>query len=126
MGVRRRSRGDFRKLRKFLDFAIDSKYMSKLEEYGKRGVEALAQATPQASGLTAASWDYKIESYHSGVRISWFNTNEKNTFKIAIGIEYGHGTRNGKYVKGRPFINDAIAPIFDEMADAIWKEVTNA
>lgn len=38
-------------------------------------------------------------------------------------LQYGHGTRGGGYVAGRDYINPAIKPIFDELADEAWEEI---
>ena len=42
---------------------------------------------------------------------------------IAIILQYGHGTRNGGWVEGRDYINPAIWPIFDKIANEAWREV---
>lgn len=97
-----------------------------LEKYAKDGVNALASATPVGSGATSRSWDYEITQTSKGVSISWHNSNLVNGIPLAILIQYGHGTRNGGYVQGRDFINPALQPIFDRMADDVWREVTKA
>ena len=38
--------------------------------------------------------------------------------------KYGHGTGTGGWVEGRDYINPAIQPIFDQLAEEAWKEVT--
>lgn len=94
-----------------------------LEKYGKEGVTALASATPVDTGLTANSWNYKIEQTKNSVSIIFYNTNVQNGVPIAIILQYGHGTRNGGWVEGRDYINPAIQPIFDRIANEAWKEV---
>lgn len=94
-----------------------------LEKYGKEGVTALASATPVDTGLTANSWNYKIEQTKNSVSITFYNTNIQNGVPIAIILQYGHGTRNGGWVEGRDYINPAIQPIFDRIANEAWKEV---
>lgn len=94
-----------------------------LEKYGKEGVTALASATPVDTGLTANSWNYKIEQTKNSVSIIFYNTNIQNGVPIAIILQYGHGTRNGGWVEGRDYINPAIQPIFDRIANEAWKEV---
>lgn len=94
-----------------------------LEKYGKEGVTALASATPVDTGLTANSWNYKIEQTKNSVSITFCNTNIQNGVPIAIILQYGHGTRNGGWVEGRDYINPAIQPIFDRIANEAWKEV---
>ncbi len=99
---------------------------SGLESLGQRGVAALRAATPVESGLTAASWSYVIEKQGDVIFISWINTNAESGANVAILLQYGHGTGTGGYVSGRDYINPAIQPIFDEIANEMWKKVTSA
>ena len=57
--------------------------------------------------------------------ISFYNSNINEGVPIAIILQYGHGTGNGGWVEGRDYINPAIQPIFDKIADDAWKEVSN-
>lgn len=100
-------------------------YFDSLNQYGELGVQALSSATPKDSGETASSWNYKIETANGRTSISWYNTNlTKDGDPIAILLQYGHGTGTGGYVQGRDYINPAIQPIFDNIADQVWKVVT--
>ena len=119
--------GDFKTLTRFLERAKEVVRLGILDKYGKRGVEALAEATPKDTGLTANSWSYKIENRpgHSA-SITFYNSNIHNGVPIAVILQYGHGTKNGGWVEGRDYINPAIQPIFDEIADSAWREVINA
>lgn len=119
-----RQRGDFSKTEKFLKKSFGRDYVNVLEKYGQQGVAALSAATPIDSGLTAISWSYKIIQNKDSISIVWENSNTNEGVNIAIILQYGHGTRNGGYVSGRDYINPALKPIFDNMADAAWKEVT--
>lgn len=117
--------GDFSKTTKFLTRVTKAVRLSDLEKYAKKGVEALASATPVASGLTANSWSYEIINNKGSITINFINTNVNNNVPIAIILQYGHATGNGGWVEGRDYINPAIQPIFDEMVKDIWREVTN-
>lgn len=116
-------KGDFKKTFKFLFKLRNRDFLRKIDQYGQMGVEALANATPKRSGKTAESWTYEIHYTGSSVEIVWINTNENKGRNIAVLIQYGHGTRNGGYVQGIDFINPAMAPIFEEIADGVWQEV---
>lgn len=118
-------KGDFSKLNTFLEKAKSAIKLSELDKYGKAGVAALSAATPVDTGLTASSWDYRIERSATQVSITFINTNIQNGIPIAIILQYGHGTGTGGYVQGRDYINPAIQPVFDEMAESAWKEVTS-
>lgn len=108
---------------KFLRQACDLTKLIDLDKYGREGVSALASATPVDTGVTAASWYYKITRKNGVAEISFFNSNIQNGVPIAIILQYGHGTRHGGWVQGRDYINPAIQPIFDKIVDSAWKEV---
>ena len=116
--------GDFRNLTNFLERAKEPFNLSILDRYGKEGVAALASATPIDSGITANSWYYKIDRNNSSVSITFYNSNIQNGVPIAIILQYGHGTNHGGWVEGRDYINPAIQPVFDKIANEAWKEVT--
>ncbi len=101
-------------------------YQTILDKYGRSGIDALQSATPTDSGLTRDSWGYEINKTRSGFSITWTNSNLKEGVPIAILIQYGHGTKSGSFVQGRDFINPAMKPIFDKLAEDLWKEVSNS
>lgn len=119
-----RQKGDFSKLTRYLERAKEVVRRRDLDKYGREGVAALASATPVDSGLTASSWHYKIENSRGSAVISFHNSNIQNGVPIAIILQYGHGTGTGGWVEGRDYINPAIQPIFDEIANNAWREVT--
>lgn len=118
-------KGSFKNSEKFFEGIkklLPQKINSILNKYGRQGVAALQSVTPKDSGTTSDSWSYSLIP----MGIVWSNSNATNEgTPIAILLQYGHGTRNGGYVQGRDYINPAIRPIFDEIADACWKEVEN-
>lgn len=116
-------KGNFDRTEKFLRAASKADFLKSLDKYGAMGVQALSSATPIDSGNTAASWSYEIERSRDSYKIHWINTNVHDGVNIAIILQYGHGTGTGGYVKGRDYINPAIRPVFDEIADSAWKEV---
>ena len=118
-----RQKGDFSKLNRFLERAKETVHLGDLDRYGREGDAALASATPVDSGTTASSWYYEITRTKDGVVISFKNSNINKGVPIAIILQYGHATRNGGWVQGRDYINPAIQPIFDRLANDAWKEV---
>ena len=122
--IKFRQKGDFSKLTRFLEKAKEAVRLGDLDKYGREGVAALASATPVDSGLTADSWRYEITNKQGSAKITFYNSNIQNGVPIAIILQYGHGTRNGGWVQGRDYINPAIQPIFDKIANQAWKEVT--
>jgi hypothetical protein len=122
--IRVHSDGDnFKKTRDFIDRMLNRDIYGNLDGYARLGVDALAGATPVATGLTQSSWSYSIlRGENPGIQ--WTNHNTVGGTPLVILLQYGHGTGTGGYVLGRDFINPAIRPIFDNIADAVWKEVT--
>lgn len=120
------SSGDFDNTNRFLDQIIRGDIFSSVAPYAQRGVDALRSATPRESGLTADSWSYEIETGNGQLTIWWLNSNVVNGFNVAIGLQYGHGTGTGGWVQGYDYINPSLRSIFDEIAEAVWKEVQNA
>ena len=118
-----RQKGSLSKTERFLKRVGTGKLDAVLNEYGRRGVEALAAATPKRTGKTAASWSYKVERGKDSIVISWSNSNIVDGVPIAVVLQYGHGTRNGGYVEGTDYINPAMRPVFDEIARRAWEEV---
>lgn len=117
------TKGSFRKTEKFLKKSFGRNYFEILKKYGEKGVNYLSSATPVDSGETATSWYYEIIQNDSYMSVVWKNRNVVKGVNIAIILQYGHATRNGGFVEGKDYINPALRPIFDELADACWKEV---
>ena len=119
-------KGDYKKADRYFSKLRKAAEMKELDKYGQEGVEALATATPKESGLTAESWSYRIERSDGAISIYWENTNVNQGVNIAIILQYGHGTGTGGYVQGVDYINPALTPIFERIADEAWKEVSRA
>jgi hypothetical protein len=119
-----RQKGDFSKFTRFLQRAKEVVHLSDLDKYGQAGVAALASATPVDSGETASSWYYEITHSQGSSKITFLNSHINDGVPIAVILQYGHGTGTGGWVEGRDYINPAIQPLFDEIANNAWREVT--
>ena len=124
-GITVSASGDFKNLERFLKNAGLRNYRRLLEEYGRKGVDALSRATPVDSGITASSWSYDISETSNGFEINWNNSNVNDGVNIAIILQYGHGTGTGGYVQGRDYINPALQSVFDGFVDDLTKAVNN-
>ena len=118
-----RQKGDFKNLSSFLEKTKEKLNLGLLDKYGREGVAALQSATPKDTGKTSESWYYKIERKNGSVSLTFHNSNQNKGVPIAIILQYGHATRNGGYVEGVDYINPALRPIFDKIAEEAWKEV---
>lgn len=116
-------KGNFKRADNWLKKLLRIDYKSLMRKYAQEGVEALSAATPVDTGLTASSWSYEIIENEGEIVISWNNSNVNKYVNIALILQYGHATRNGGWVDGIDYINPALKPIFEKMANAAWKEV---
>lgn len=130
--IKVKHKGDFKEIDKFFrrngkGLLRNKQFMSGIEAIAQKGVDALREATPKRTGKTSESWSYEIkidEKNRENFEIVWNNSNQVNGANIAMLIQYGHSTKSGYYVEGRDYINPALKPIFDEIAEQVWAEVT--
>lgn len=118
-----RTTGSFQNTERFLNRMKRGDIYATLDKFGLEGVNALQSNTPIDSGRTSTSWTYEIVKQRGSYAIVWNNENVVNGVNIAVILQYGHGTGTGGYVQGRDYINPALRPIFDRMAETVWKEV---
>ena len=117
-------RGSFKNMEKFLKGYSSDRLLNVLHGYGNQGVSALASATPIDSGESASSWSYRVSVSRGSFFIIWENSSVTSSgTPIVILLQYGHGTRDGGFVQGKDFINPAIKPVMDRIAEDVWREV---
>lgn len=118
--------GSFKNTEAFLQRIAKSRLSGILDGFGQEGVTALSKATPVESGIAANSWGYNVTQSKAGFSITWTNSDTESGFPVAVMLQYGYATGTGGYVQGRDYINPAMKPIFDKIADKVWKAVTSA
>lgn len=118
--------GSTKRTESFLKKMSSGGLYNSLDSSAREGVSALVAGTPVESGLAADSWGYEIEHSGSSVTIKWTNRDIENGFPVAIMLQFGHGTGTGGYVQGQDYINPAMKPVFDRIANQVWKAVTSA
>ena len=122
--IRVKHKGNFNNTENWFDRMLRRDHLKILSQYGEKGVEALKAATPVDSGVTADSWSYEVEDNGKTSTITFKNSNESNGVNIVILLKYGHGTKNGGYVQANDFVTPALEPVFKDLANAAWREVT--
>lgn len=122
--VKFEQKGNFRNLKNLADSSKkNAKLIHKLNELGEKGCAALRSTTPKDTGKTSESWYYKVEEDNNTIAVKFYNSNVNNHVNIAIILQFGHGTRNGGYVQGIDYINPALHPLFENIANQAWREV---
>ena len=124
--IRFESKGDFSRSIKWLQKLQRAEFYKRVNAIAAQGTSALASATPVDSSKTAQSWSHEVKITRTSCRVEWHNSNVNQGVSIAIILQYGHGTGTGGYVAGRDYINPAIRPIFDKIAEDVWSEVTRS
>lgn len=122
--IKFRHKGDYSKATRYFERLKEAAKLSILDKYGRAGVAALSSATPIDSGLTASSWDYKIEHSSGSDKLVFTNSHINKGVNIAIILQYGHGTGTGGWVQGIDYINPAMQPVFEQIVKEAWEEVT--
>jgi len=120
------STGSFDQIEKFLQRLAKLDISSIVAREAEKGVAALSRATPHDSGKAANSWSYEVTKTASSITIGWMNSDIENGYPVALMIQYGHGTGTGGYIAGIDYINPAMRPIFDQIAETVWKAVISA
>lgn len=115
--------GNFKKLNNFLEKSLELFNIGVLDKYGRMGVKALSEATPEESGKTSSAWSYKIVRTTNSASLVWTNDNVVDGANIALLLQYGHATRSGSWVEGIDYINPALMPVFEQMKEDILKEL---
>lgn len=118
--------GSYQATQSFITHLSRLNILEIMDSCGSAGVAALSSATPTDTGLAAGSWSYDTQANNGVYTIVWTNTDVESDFPVVIMLQYGYATGTGGYVQGRDYINPAIAPIFDQIADKVWKAVTSA
>lgn len=116
-------KGNFNRIERFFNYVLKRDYLNIITDYAEKGLDALREATPTDSGETAAKWNYEIVSGDGITTLYFTNDHMNDGVNVAVLLIYGHGTRNGGYVEGTDFVSPALAPIFYELANSMWKEV---
>lgn len=119
-----RQKGDFSTTTNYLKRLKNANILQILDKYGQEGVNALASATPIDTGKTSASWYYKVDVKKDSATIQYCNSNVNEGVPIAIILQLGHGTGTGGYVEGIDYINPALQPVFEDLVNKAWGEVT--
>ena len=117
-------KGNFNNIERFFNRILKRDYLNIVEKYGQKGVNVLRDATPVGSGKTADAWNFLIEDDGRTITLAFTNSNENDGQNIVILLMYGHGTQNGGYVEANDFVHPAIEPVFNELAEELWREVT--
>lgn len=121
--IRLKKKPSFKKTLRHFDRMQRLRVKHILNDYGRKGVQALARATPVDTGEASQSWSYKVEGDQKRSTITWYNSAMAGSVPLVIILQYGHATKSGYFLSGRDFINPALKPIYDGLHARLKKEV---
>lgn len=118
------SKGDFNNTQRWLDKVAKTNMVSPLNQLASQGTRSLSANTPAIdTGETASGWQADIIRRGDVSEIIWTNNAHPETqANVARLIETGHGTRTGGYVPPRPYIKNAMTPVWSKI-DGIVREL---
>ena len=117
--------GDFEKTEKYFNTALHSTDIQKIEKIAERSVKKFADATPKESNLTADSWGYEIIQNGKGFSLIFANSNVKNGVNIALIIDSGHATSDGKWIRGKKYLDKTTEEVYNDILNETWEELKN-
>lgn len=98
---------------------VKNKAVSALTRNAEDAIHKLADATPKDTGKTSESWGYKLAQNKNHYEVVFTNSNKNKNYNVAILIQNGHATKDGKFVEGIDYINPVIKEVFDNIKHEI-------
>lgn len=124
MEIKLKTTGNYDQTTRWLNSMKSPDLRAVLDRAGRVGLQALSAATPVQTGLASRSWSYEVKMGRRGASVTWTNSDVENGFPVLISLQYGYSTGTGGYVRGRDFINPAIAPVFEQLKSDISRMVS--
>lgn len=118
------SKGEFDVVGNWLKRVSNNNPSNALKSIASEGTRSLSANTPKATGETASGWTEQISTTGDITEIAWLNNAHPEAgVNIAKLIELGHGTGTGGYVPPKPYIKDAMKPIWSSVDNKVVKEL---
>lgn len=126
MPIKIKVKGTYDKTYKYFNTALTITSIQKLKSIAEKALEKLKDATPKDSNLTANSWGYEIiQNGSKGVSLYFTNSNVKNGVNIAIILDAGHATVDGRWIEGKKYLDKVTKEIYDDIMQETWEELKN-
>lgn len=126
MPIKIKVKGTYDKTYKYFHTALTITSIQKLKSIAEKALEKLKDATPKDSSLTANSWGYEIiQNGSKGVSLYFTNSNVKNGVNIAIILDAGHATVDGRWIEGKKYLDKVTKEIYDDIMQETWEELKN-
>ena len=126
MPIKIKIKGTYDKTYKYFHTALTITSIQKLKSIAEKALEKLKDATPKDSNLTANSWGYEIiQNGNKSISLYFTNSNVKNGVNIAIILDAGHATVDGRWIEGKKYLDKVTKEIYDDIMQETWEELKN-
>lgn len=126
MPIKIKVKGTYDKTYKYFHTALTITSIQKLKSIAEKALEKLKDATPKDSNLTANSWGYEIiQNGNKSISLYFTNSNVKNGVNIAIILDAGHATVDGRWIEGKKYLDKVTKEIYDDIMQETWEELKN-
>lgn len=96
-----------------------------VEAIAESEISVFAKATPSKTGKTAASWFCTVEEVSHGYKINYCNSNIQNGVNIAIMVDIGHATPNGRWYSGAHYLDKTAEKVNDDLLIKFMEALDN-
>lgn len=117
--------GNFDITEKYFNTALHITDIPKIEKIAEKAVKKFVDAIPKDSDVTAESWGYEIIQNGKGFSLIFTNSNVKNGVNIALIIDSGHATPDGKWVRGEKYLDKTTEEVYNDILNETWEELKN-
>ena len=120
-----KAKGTYKSTEKYLSDATRIANFDSVESIAKNTVQELVNATKEYSETISDSWSYKIYNTRNGIIVEFDNTDIQNGTNMAIILDEGHATSNGKWISGKNYLNPIMEKAYNDILNSTWKELKN-
>lgn len=103
----------------YLDEALHIIDEAKLKNIAEESLKEFVEASPDE--YIAKSWSYEIVSNKHKVSLFFNNSKIENGENIAIIIDVGHGTRDGRWISGQNYLSKPTKEAYDNIINKTWE-----
>lgn len=126
MSIKVKVKGNYDKTYKYFHTALTITSIEKLQKLADKAIIKLQNATPKDSNITANSWGYEIiQNGNKGISLYFTNSNVKNGVNIAIILDAGHATVDGRWIEGKNYLDKVTKEIYNDIMQETWEELKN-
>lgn len=123
MGIKVKTLKGWSATQAYLDAAENLCPRAKIERICDEAIIKLKNATPEDEANTANQWRYEIKYNRKGFSLNFYNDNIQNGVCIALVMDKGHATKNGKWISGKHYLDKPVQETYEQIIRETWEEL---